>query len=255
LQDNPCLHFIEKNKSKALIVYIHDEIECQATGQAGHWWLHESLKKLEKNYKQAFQIQLIIQKGEAGVILTKLIKKYKITQVIWNRLYSSNSIKRDSNLKKTFKNQGLDVETFNGHLLNEPWEVQNNSGQYFKVFTPYWKKAWQVYLEKKYQPLSIKIITGLPHSEKNQANFLPPKKWYKKFEKTWIPGEQAAHQQLQSYISINLSSYKEARDRPDLDQTSKLSPYLRFGEISARTIIYDILKSKKQVPSLITYIS
>lgn len=201
------------------------------------------------------QIHLIIQKGDAESILSKLIKKYKITQVIWNRLYSPSSIKRDSHFKKSLKNQGLEVETFNGHLLNEPWEVQNNSGQYFKVFTPYWKKAWQVYLEKKYQPLSIKSLKGLPHSEKNQANFLPAKKWYVKFENTWTPGEQAAHQHLQSYISQNLSVYKEARDRPDLDQTSKLSPYLRFGEISARSIIHEILKSKQQGLSVITYIS
>ena len=255
MQDNPCLHFIEKNKSKALIVYIHDEIECSATGQAGHWWLHRSLNKLEKSYKDELKIQLIIQKGDAESILAKLIKKYKITQVVWNRLYSPNSIERDSNLKKSFKDQGIEVETFNSHLLNEPWEVQNNSGQYFKVFTPYWKKAWQTYLEKKYLPLTIKTIKSLPHSEKNQANFLPAKKWYEKFENIWTPGEQAAHQQLQSYISDNLSVYKEARDRPDLDQTSKLSPYLRFGEISARSIIHEILKSKKQGPSVITYIS
>lgn len=201
------------------------------------------------------KIQLIIQKGDAESILAKLIKKYKITQVVWNRLYSPNSIERDSNLKKSFKDQGIEVETFNSHLLNEPWEVQNNSGQYFKVFTPYWKKAWQTYLEKKYLPLTIKTIKSLPHSEKNQANFLPAKKWYEKFENIWTPGEQAAHQQLQSYTSQNLSVYKEARDRPDLDQTSKLSPYLRFGEISARSIIHEILKSKKQGPSVITYIS
>ena len=255
MQDNPCLHFIEKNKSKALIVYIHDEIECSATGQAGHWWLHRSLNKLEKSYKDELQIQLIIRKGDAGSILTKLIKKYKITQVVWNRLYSPISIERDSNLKKSFKDQGIEVETFNGHLLNEPWEVQNNSGQYFKVFTPYWKKAWQTYLEKKYLPLTTKAIKSLPHSEKNQVNFLPTKKWYEKFENIWTPGEKAAHQQLQSYISANLGVYKEARDRPDLDQTSKLSPYLRFGEISARSIIHEILKSKKQGPSVITYIS
>ncbi|MEK9886210.1 MAG: deoxyribodipyrimidine photo-lyase, partial [Pelagibacteraceae bacterium] len=107
-----------------------------ATGQAGHWWLHRSLNKLEKSYKDELQIQLIIQKGDAGSILAKLIKKYKITQVVWNRLYSPNSIERDSNLKKSFKDQGIEVETFNGHLLNEPWEVQNNSGQSFLVFIP-----------------------------------------------------------------------------------------------------------------------
>jgi deoxyribodipyrimidine photo-lyase len=73
-----------------------------------------------------------------------LIKKYEINQVLWNRLYSPTTIKRDTQIKKTLQEHGIEVDTFNAHLLNEPWEVKNNSGQYFKVFTPYWRKAFEV---------------------------------------------------------------------------------------------------------------
>ena len=41
--------------SKALIVYVYDEIEREATGEAGHWWLHESLKTLENSFKKEFK--------------------------------------------------------------------------------------------------------------------------------------------------------------------------------------------------------
>ena len=84
-------------------------------------------------------------KGNAQESLSQLIKKYKINRVVWNRLYSKKSISRDTKIKQDLKEKNIEVETFNAHLLNEPWEVQNNSGLYFKVFTPYWRKAFDVY--------------------------------------------------------------------------------------------------------------
>ena len=230
-------------------------MECHATGEAGHWWLNESLKRLQESYRLRFGASLIILEGEALEVLQKLVKKYKINQVLWNRLYSPETIKRDTIIKKTFQNQGVDVETFNGHLLNEPWEVQNNSGQYFKVFTPYWRKAFEVYQSKKEKLEKLKSINIISHQENLTFNFLPKKNWYQKFSKYWTPGEKAAQDQLSQYLKTNIDIYKEARDRPDLDQTSKLSPYLRFGEISPRTIVLNILKSKKLSASVLTYLS
>lgn len=230
-------------------------MESHATGEAGHWWLNESLKKLQESYHSRFGTSLIILEGEALEVLQKLVKKYKINQVLWSRLYSPETIKRDTIIKKTFQDQGVDVETFNGHLLNEPWEVQNNSGQYFKVFTPYWRKAFEVYQSKKEKLEKLKSINVISHQENLTFNFLPKKNWYQKFSKYWTPGEKAAQDQLSQYLKTNIDIYKEARDRPDLDQTSKLSPYLRFGEISPRTIVLNILKSKKLSASVLTYLS
>jgi len=246
---------LQQSQNPALYVYIYDSVECNATGEAGHWWLHESLKQLQESYKARFGASLIVLEGKALDVLQKLIKKYQIHQVLWNRLYSPETIKRDTFIKKALQEQGVDVETFNGHLLNEPWEVQNNSGQYFKVFTPYWRKAFEVYQSKKEKLEKLKSINVLSHQENLTFDFLPKKKWYQKFSKYWTPGEKAAQDQLFQYLKSNIDIYKEARDRPDLDQTSKLSPYLRFGEISPRTIVLNILKSKKLSPSVLTYLS
>jgi deoxyribodipyrimidine photo-lyase len=246
---------LQRSQNPALFVYIYDSVECNATGEAGHWWLHESLKQLQKSYKARFGASLIVLEGEALEVLQKLVKKYQIHQILWNRLYSPEIVKRDTIIKKAFQEQSVGVETFNGHLLNEPWEVQNNSGQYFKVFTPYWRKAFEVYQSKKEKLEKLKSINVLSHQENLTFDFLPKKNWYQKFSKYWTPGEKAAQDQLSQYLKSNIDIYKEARDRPDLDQTSKLSPYLRFGEISPRTVVLNILKSKKLSASVLTYLS
>ena len=246
---------IQKEQSKALIVYIYDDIEHEATGEAGHWWLHESLNKLQTSLKKKFKLDLIVVKGDAKDNLHKLIEKYKINRVVWNRLYSKKSIDRDTQIKQTLKDNDIEVETYNAHLLNEPWEVQNNSGSYFKVFTPYWRKAFEVYQSKKYQINSIKTINPLNHQEKSQWNFLPSKKWYEKFSQFWKPGEEEALLKLESYLNNDIDNYKEGRDRPDLNQTSKLSPHLRFGEISPRMIVNQVMKTKDLNISKLTFLS
>ncbi len=50
-----------------------------------------------------------------------------------------------------------------------------------------------------------------------------------------MPGEQAALERLDEIDAVAIS-YADQRDRPDLDTTSRLSPHLHFGELSARQV-------------------
>ena len=92
---------LQQKKSSALFVYIYDSLEKEATGEAGKWWLHKSLLKLQHSLKDKFDINLIVITEEADLAIKSLIKKYNINEVVWNRLYSQKSIKRDSAIKKS----------------------------------------------------------------------------------------------------------------------------------------------------------
>jgi len=50
-------------------------------------------------------------------------------------------------------------------------------------------------------------------------------------------GERAARERLDAFVARDLARYAQQRDVPALDATSRLSPYLRFGAISARTCV------------------
>ncbi len=52
----------------------------------------------------------------------------------------------------------------------------------------------------------------------------------------WIPGSAAAHILLAEFLNDSLDEYAAGRDRPDMPATSRLSPYLQFGEIGPREI-------------------
>ena len=50
------------------------------------------------------------------------------------------------------------------------------------------------------------------------------------------PGETGAWERLEAFLDGPVAEYDGARDRPDVDGTSVLSPYLRFGELSPRQV-------------------
>ena len=53
-------------------------------------------------------------------------------------------------------------------------------------------------------------------------------------------GEVAARRRWQSYVDDGLAGYDDARDRPDLDATSRMSVHLKWGEIHPRTMLADL---------------
>ncbi|MGZ3298911.1 MAG: cryptochrome/photolyase family protein, partial [Asticcacaulis sp.] len=63
--------------------------------------------------------------------------------------------------------------------------------------------------------------------------------WAEGFD-AFTPGEAGALAALDAFIANGLRDYADGRDRPDQRMTSRLSPHLRFGEISPRRVLHEI---------------
>ncbi len=236
LADNPALHEAIK-VGKIIPVFILDQDGAKnfAIGDASRWWLHESLQSLKHDLKG----HLIIAEGDSLKILKQLIKKYQATAVYWNRCYQPWAIERDQQIKKELLSDGIDTQSFNGSLLWEPQDVVKSDGTAYKVFTAFYKNGClkaQAPREILAKPRTLKFekmvkienLDGLGLLKKNDA--------VQRFEKHWKPTEQQAHKLLQDFIKNTLSGYKTGRDFPVLQQTSRLSPYLQFGQISPHQV-------------------
>jgi deoxyribodipyrimidine photo-lyase len=64
----------------------------------------------------------------------------------------------------------------------------------------------------------------------------PRIRWYQRMSELWRPGEEGARTVLEGFLAEALFQYGEARNRPDLASTSRLSPHLHFGEIGPRQV-------------------
>ena len=80
-----------------------------------------------------------------------------------------------------------------------------------------------------------KKITYFKNHIKSEK-ILPKKNWFKDFEKTWFPEERNALKELKNFVEKKITNYSEGRNFPNIDGTSKLSPFIKFGQIHVITI-------------------
>jgi deoxyribodipyrimidine photo-lyase len=104
------------------------------------------------------------------------------------------------------------------------------NGKPYTVFTPYskvWKAKLPFALRLHPAPEKIDTPVGVP------GESLPPFKVSPLFP----AGEQEALARLEEFCHRRIHAYHENRNRLDLDGTSSLSPYLRFGMVGLRQVV------------------
>src|SRR5215217_1439723 len=138
LSDNPALSAAAATGSQVLCFYVLDEVSerIRPLGGAARWWLHGSLKALGEALERVGS-RLLILRGSALPIVDKLVRETGACAIYWNRRYGATEIALDSMIKKSLTDRGIKAHSFNGRLLHEPWEIVNQAGKPFQVFTPY----------------------------------------------------------------------------------------------------------------------
>ena len=239
LADNPTLtNALEDGKT--LPIFILDNVNSKehVNGAASKWWLHHSLIKLNKSLKN----KLCFFVGNPIDILDEIHKQFEISNIFWSRCYEPWRIKRDKKIKKHFNDQNVNVNTFNGSLLWEPWNIAKKDGTPYKVFTPYYRKGC-LNSDKPRMPLPAPNISNLISIDNHDLKIedlelMPKHNWYNKMISLWSPGEEGAKSKIEEFISNGLNNYKEGRNFPSNKNVSQLSPHLHFGEVSPNQVWY-----------------
>lgn len=213
-------------------IFILDETD-RALGGATKWWLHHSLKALEKSLGG-----LVLRRGEPLSILNSIINKTNADAVFWNRGYEPHIVKRDTEIKASLSSEDLEVKSFSGSVIREPWEVETGSGGPYKVYTPFWKSniAKGLPAPESKTNHTLASLDGLSENI-DDWNLLPrDPNWAEGWETSWMPGEDGAMNQFEHFLENGIQGYGELRNRPDLPNVSRLSPHIHFGEISPRQL-------------------
>ena len=75
---------------------------------------------------------------------------------------------------------------------------------------------------------------------------LPEHPWHQKLGNHWEVSEAAAHQQIARTVEEVTQSYATRRNHPAVDGTSRLSPYLAWGQVSPRQICQAVLQAENE---------
>jgi deoxyribodipyrimidine photo-lyase len=253
LEDNPALWHASKSGLPLVLVYIlDDEIPGKwKMGQAQRWWLHHSLTQLQEHIAKAGG-NLILRRGNTLHVITELVQACKARGVYFNRCYEPFWIKTEQALRKNLGSVDVEVNSFNGSLLIEPWELLTKQGTPYKVFTRFWEVA--------VKGMTISEIYGKPalnsyqdkkldSDELGKWNLLPHIDWAKEFSTMWSPGEMGAHEKCHRFLDNGVLQYVQKRDEPAIEGTSRLSPHLHFGEIGPRQVYRKMMNRFKDFSS------
>ncbi|WP_240125265.1 cryptochrome/photolyase family protein [Thermomonas alba] len=239
LSDHPALHAACTAHDRILPVYVHDSAADGdwAPGAASRWWLHHSLRALD----QALSCQggrLHVATGDPLTCIRQLCIASGARAVYWSRRYEPAAIAHDSALKAALRADGIEVHSHPGNLWQEPWMLTTDSGQPYRVFTPFWRRLSAQLPPPRPLPEARPRQWGIADGSVpiEALKLLPVIRWDAGLAAQWTPGEAGAQELLEIFADDAVNDYAKLRDLPARHGTSRLSPHLHFGEITPRQI-------------------
>ena len=233
LSDHAALTAAVARGGPVIPVFLRDAV-VDGLGAAPKWRLGLGVECLAEALTEKGS-RLILRSGDAREVIPALVKETGAGAVYWQRAYDPASVDRDKDVKAALKDAGIAAESFAGHVMFEPWTVETKQGEFYKVYTPFWKSVRdRIVKEPLAAPPALPAPQTWPRGEAladwalgaamdRGADVVRP------FVQL---GEKAAQARLGAFMASKVADYDSMRDIPGADGTSNLSENLSLGEIS-----------------------
>ena len=232
ISDHPALNAAIEAGDEVVPLFILDRQQIDEAGSKLLAYMSNSLRALDESLGN----RLHIIEGDQVEVLKELIDLYDVTSVHISAEPERYGAERDARVEAA----GIPlVRTGSPYAIYPGRVVKPTDGTPYKVYTPFYKNwcihGWRAPASK---PQEIKAP-------------VPPAKYrafpdFKTPEGTHLieAGEKAALARFKHFKKVALDSYDEQRNIPGVDGTSKMSTYLKFGEIHPRTLLHGLGDSK-----------
>lgn len=206
-------------------------------------FLLDSLAELSANIRDRGS-ELVLVHGRSVDVVPQLAKAWKADRVVAQRWSEPFARERDAQIAAKLGNAFVLLE---GETLLPPGTLRTGAGRPYSVFTQF-SNAF-VKTARVDTPLpSPRHLPPLPRDVQVARANVPS------LDSLGIPrntklqpgGESAGQLRLKTFAKHTLAAYAEARNRMDLDGTSRLSADLKFGTVSPRQVWFEIGRIKGQ---------
>lgn len=223
MHDNQALDAAIKNADHLVPVFIIEpELMSNAAPKRRAFLLH-ALSDLDRRLQEGGS-RLIVREGPAEEALPALAKAFDEATIFAHEDFSPFAKQRDKKV-----NEAAKLKRFPGVVLRHPTTILKDDGDPYVVYTPFKNKWYEQPIPTPADCLPApQELPPLP--EDIDSMELPAAEPLDDFPGT----ANAAQSRLTKFTKDQIYHYQSQRDRLDLDGTSKLSPYLRFGLISTR---------------------
>ena len=245
LGDNPALLAAAqqaRDRGGALLpVYVWEprSRRAWAPGGAARWWLWRSLSNLDGDLRRLGS-RLLVERGDPVRVVAALARRTAAAAVVWTAGLEPEEVADDVALGAALAGGGVEaVVVPQAGLLAQPLATRTRGGRPYTVFTPFWRARLAAGAPARPLPTP----TALPPAPDVPPGLAPEaveaetaSLWSAEFAGVWRPGERGAHHRLEHFIAGPLQAYATDRDRPDREGSSRLSPHLHWGELTARQV-------------------
>jgi deoxyribodipyrimidine photo-lyase len=248
LRDNAALHAACAAADAVIPVFIFDPkiLQSPDVSPCQVACMIECLRFLEKDIAAAGG-KLIFRHGPAIEEMTAVLHEARPQGLFYNRDYEPYARERDAAVEKLGRSLGLEVQSFKDNVIHEPNEILKSDGKPYSIFTPYshrWRSLVQPKLAPpvKFRPTpGLKFPRSIPLPSLSDLGL-----------KCDIPlgtaGESAARLRLRNFAGAGILGYADNRDFPARSGTSHLSPDLRLGTLSPRSVLAAAAKAGEVHP-------
>jgi deoxyribodipyrimidine photo-lyase len=155
--------------------------------------------------------------------------------LFWNRDYTPFSRSRDKRLADACAASGIAAHARHDVLLHPPGEVTLPSGEPYRVFTPFYKRAQTIEVAR---PVALDAGVRFEPGQASEAG------WNRLDEIAAAAGAtprlRGGREEALEHLArvARLAAYDSMRDFPAVEGTTELSPHLKFGTISPREVLW-----------------
>lgn len=228
LHDHPALHAAASEGDPVIPLLVIDAAifaRADLTPRRQAWFVANA-EALRDRYRRLGS-ELIVRSGLPETLLPALAQDLGASAVHFIRSHTPYGLRRDEAVGTALRQAGVRVVAHDGLYLHPPGTLKTESGEPYRVYTPFMKRvrvlprATPLPAPKRLRPPPPGLSPGELPAAKSDIP-LPP------------AGEDAALAQLEAFLRGPLHRYHETRDFPAIPGTSRLSPYLTIGVLSAR---------------------
>lgn len=239
VEDNHGLHAACADCDKVFCIFVLDPRQIETKNNEyfsanAFAFMLESLQELQKT------IGLTILRGDPAKEILAFAKEKDVATVYWNLDYTPFALERDKKITAVLEANSISIKSFDDIPLNAPTVLKPMTGTVgqseglkpYKVFTPYYRAAIKIKIAEEVQP-NLKKISAKDSASVKLSDLLEKIAKHKNSSPERQRGGRTAGLERLDLAAKNASKYLAVRD--DLTQeTSRLSPYLKFGVIGKR---------------------
>ncbi len=221
---------------RALALFVLDPALLGPSGAARSTFLFRSLRSLDESLNGKLQVVT----GDPAEVVPRIAAAVDADAVHVAADYGPYGRTRDEAVEKALVEDGRQLVRAGSPYAVAPGRVRKPDGDPYKVFTPF-RRAWAEHGWRSPADTDASTVT-----------------WLDPVEESVIPddvevdaelpeaSEDAALARWREFLDAAVGDYKDGRDRPDKPGTSRMSPYLKYGQIHPRTMLADLAPKRSE---------